>query len=155
SWQLEVIRAITKIEQAEVDEQNRDLEQAYQSQLSTYHNRLGELRAMAVNDLLQGQSEAANLQVLLSEFKRQGLAVISKEFDAQAADDVLTDLEAMGSRRVEMAFRRFDVTEVPDPQSPEHVNVDYGEASKEVNLPAPDLPVARAKGRYIQFLEQA
>jgi hypothetical protein len=155
SWQLEVCREITKIEQAKVDEQNRALEQAYQSQLSTYHNRLGELRAMAVNDLLQGQSEAANRQVILRELKRQCLAVITKEFDSQTSDDVLTDLETMGVRHVNTRFHSFAVKEEPDAKNPVRVTADFSIATKLVDFPAPDLPTARAKGRYIQFLEQA
>ena len=155
SWQLEVCRAITKIEQAKVDEQNRALEQAYQGQLSTYHNRLAELRAKAINDLLQGQTEVFNRQIILRELKRQCLAVLTKEFDSETDDDVLTDMEAMGDRDVVTQFRRFDVKELPDADNPTRVEVNFSEAHKLVNFPVPNLSMAKGKGRYIQFLEQA
>jgi hypothetical protein len=155
SWQAEVCKAIKKVEQTKVDEQNRALEQAYQSQLSTYHNRLAELRATSINDLLQGQSEAFNRQIIMRELKRQCLTMLTKEFDLEESDDILTNLEAIGSRTVRTQYRRLDVTEIPDTKNPTSVTVDFNVVSEDVEFPASDLPRAKTKGRYIQFLEQA
>jgi hypothetical protein len=155
NWQTLVVNKVRSLEQARVDAQNDDLRQSYESRLSTYHNRLAELRATAVNDLLQGQSEAYNRRVILRELKRQALAAITKEFDDDPADDALADLEAMGTRSVDVEYRRLKVDELPDASQPSSVSVGFSVEHKQVDFPAPDLPSARVKGRYVQFLEQA
>jgi hypothetical protein len=154
-WQTRVYAKIRAIEQKKVDAQNNDIRQTYQSRLATYKNRLDELRATAINDLLQGQSEAFNRQIILRELKRQCIARITKEFDADPSDDVLTDLEAMGSRDVLFKYYRLKVKELPDSSNPTKALAGFELEDKQVSFPVPDLPPARLKGRYIQFLEQA
>jgi len=154
-WQAAVRAVVVKAEQAKVDEANRELTQAYNAQLATYRNRLAELRATAVNDLLQGQSEAANRQVILRELKRQCLAMITREFDAIAADDRITDVDAMGSRRMTVDSRQFRLDELPNSASPREVDGDFEVVSETIDVRMVNVDAAKAKGRYIQFLEQA
>ena len=155
AWQAGVVARVRAIEQKRVDAINADREQSYQSRLATYRSRIGELRATAVNDLLQGQSEAFNRQLIVRELKRQCIAFLTKEFDADAGDDTITVMEAMGMRPVEIRYRQLRVTETPDAEQPESASAAFEVMTKDVDYPVPHLPVARAKGRYVQFLEQA
>jgi hypothetical protein len=155
SWQNSVLRKIRTIEQARADEKNKDLTQSYNESMATYRNRLAEIRATAVNDLLQGQSEAANRQIVLLEIKRQCLAMLTKEFDAIQADDQLTEYDAMGLRDVNVLSRQFQVVETPSPDFPQSVTGNFQEMSKPVQVRMIDIDRARIKGRYVQFLEQA
>ena len=123
--------------------------------MTTYRNRLAEIQATAISDLLQGESEAMNKQVMLKELKRQCLAVLTKEFDSIANDDVLSEVETMGTRSVNTLARRFKIQEEPDSNHPTKVTGDFEVVEKPVNCPAPDLARAQSKGRYVQFLEQA
>jgi hypothetical protein len=154
-WQFRVYRKVRAAEQKRIDAENNDLRQSYQSQLATYQNRLAELRATAVNELLQGQSEAFNGQVIMRELKRQCLAMLAKEFDADPSDDTLTNLDDTGARVVQSEYRRFAVKELPDAKRPTKVSASFELAQRAANFTVPDLPAARRKGRYIQFLEQA
>ena len=154
-WQADVLSVIVGIERAKVDEANRDLAQTYSAQMATYHNRLGELRAMAINDLLQGESEAVNRQVIQRELKRQCIAMLSTDFDSIAVNDVFAETEATGIRTVQTRSRRFTPREEPDANNPVRVTGDFEPVIKPVDFPVPDLAAAKFKGRYIQFLEQA
>ena len=155
AWQAGVVARVRAVEQKRVDAVNAEREQSYQSRLTAYRSRIGELRATAVNDLLQGQSEAFNRQVIVRELKRQCLAVLTKEFDADPGDDTITAMEAMGTRSVEIRYRQLRVTEMPDAEDPESASASFEVVTKDVDYPVPRLPVARAKGHYVQFLEQA
>jgi hypothetical protein len=155
TWQSSVVARVRAAEQKRIDAVNGEREQSYQSRLATYRSRIGELRATAVNDLLQGQSEAFNRQLIVRELKRQCLAVITKEFDADASDDTITALEAMGTRPVTIQYRQLRVTEAPSTENPEAASSQFEIVEKDIDYPVPRLAVARTKGRYVQFLEQA
>jgi hypothetical protein len=150
AWQTEVFNAVEAIEQKRVDEANQELTLAYNARLSEYHNRLAELKTTAINDLLQGGAEAINRELILTELKRQCLAVITKEFDVDKTDDVLTDLDSMGTRKVDYLVTRLNVDE-----QPEGTTVGWVTTPRTVLYPAINLNEARTKGRHIQFLEQA
>jgi hypothetical protein len=75
---------------------------------------------------------------------------LAKEFDADATDDLLTHLDGMGVREVEYLATRLEVNEQPG-----KTTVGWKTSSHPVGYPAINLDVARAKGRYLQFLEQA
>ena len=157
-WQHLVYERVYKIKQKRQDELDRAAEQAYQAQLSTYHNRLAELHATAINDLLQGQSSAFNRQLITTELKRLCLAWLTKELDADPADDHLTNIEAMGVRNVDSTFRELEVKEEMDkvePTQPVSVSVNFGTSDKQIDFPVPKLNEGSLKARYIQFLEQA
>ena len=154
-WRAKVYQRIRDIEQKRVDAINDLRQQTYQSELSAYRERLAEIRSLAVNEILQGQSEAANRQVILRELKRLCLAMLTREFDATVEDDVLTDLDDTGVRTVDSEFRRFRVNEKPDKSGVPQPSAFYELTSEKVCFPVPVLATARIKGRYIQFLEQA
>jgi hypothetical protein len=149
-WQKCVFRAVEKIEQKRVDDANQELAQAYNTRVAEYHNRLAELKATAINDLLQGGAEAANRELILTELKRQCLAVITKEFDADPSDDILTNKAAMGTRKIDFRFPRLEVHE-----GKTETSVTFIPGGRQVDYPLICLEAAREKGRYIQFLEQA
>jgi hypothetical protein len=141
-------------EQKRVDEINRQRQQEYQSELAAYHNRLDELRAMAVNDLLRSRSEASNRQLMLRELKRQVLALVTRELSADAGDDRLVYVEPVGTRAVTSEHHRFVVTETP-PGAPTTVTARFERTQSAAEFPVPDVDTARFKGRHVQFLEQA
>lgn len=149
-WQTSVFTAVRKIEQARIDDTNAQRQQAYDAALAAYHARLTQLRATAIHDLMQGQSEAVNRELINTELRRQCVAMIAKEFDSNATDDLLTDWETMGSRRVEVPYRRFTVNETTV-----ETQVGFETTPHAVDYPLPKLAEARAKGRFVQFLEQA
>ncbi|MFI7405966.1 hypothetical protein ACIBW9_36800 [Streptomyces sp. NPDC049541] len=154
-WRAKVHRRIVDIEQKRVDAVNALRRQAYESELTSYRERLAEIRSLAVNEILQGQSETANRQVILRELKRLCLAALTKEFDSVDGDDILTNLDDTDVRAVDTEFRRFKVTETPDAHGVPQPSASYELDSKRVEFPVPVLDTARRKGRYVQFLEQA
>ena len=83
--------------------------------MTTYNNRLDEIRAVAVNDLLQGKSEAYNRAMMIRELKRACISLIAKEFDADEGDDVLTEWEMMGEFDVLSRTTRMNVDRSADP----------------------------------------
>ncbi|GII33019.1 hypothetical protein [Planotetraspora mira] len=154
-WRDKVYQHIRDIEQKRVDAINDLRKQTYQSELSAYKERVAEIRSLAVNEILQGQSEAANRQVILRELKRLCLSMLAREFDFAAEDDILTDLDDTGSRPVKSEFRRFRVTEEPDEKGVPQPSAFYELGTKQLDFPVPIVATARQKGRYVQFLEQA
>ena len=160
AWQRAVYQAVHDAEKTRVDHINQERQLAYDVRMSTYHNRLDELKATTINDLLQGQSEAANRATILTELKRQCIAVIAKEFDADATDDILTDWETMAPREVEANIARFRVAEgvSADPNTGRPAvptTAEFQTSTELIDYPSMLLRPARDKGRYVQFLEQA
>ncbi|WAZ19151.1 hypothetical protein STRCI_000183 [Streptomyces cinnabarinus] len=146
-WRTKVYAAIHKVEKARADELDRTRRQQYDSALSAYTQRMSEIEAVVLNDLLQGTSEALNAELIRTEVRRQCLAMITKEYAADAADDLLTGWESMGVRSVQ-----HDVTRLtPDPAA----GFVWRTTQEETGYPVPKLDIARRKGSYIQFLEQA
>ena len=152
-FQSDVYRKIQGVEQQKNDAQNNDLTLAYKTALATYKSRIADLQGTLINDLLQGRSEAANADVIRTELKRQCLSFLTKEFDADASDDLLTDLEAVGERHVSFVSRQLTIHESADLSPPTTATMDVLEHAAEYPLPA--LAPSQRKGRYVQFLEQA
>lgn len=148
-WQTEVWQAVAAAERTAVDAANTELRLRYDSAMATYRSRLAELRGTAIHDLIQGQSEAYNRDLIRTELRRQCLAMLTREFDSESGDDLLTSWDAIAERPVTVGYRRFAVDET-DP-----VSGGWKTESHEVGYPLPDLTAAQAKGRYVQFLEQA
>jgi hypothetical protein len=151
-WQGQVYNAVARIEQNKVDAANAEKQLAFESAMTTYNNRLDEIRAVAVNDLLQGKSEAYNLALMRRELKRACLSLLTKEYDADASDDVLTQWETMGVFEVDSLVTRMNVDRTTDPATAEF---DTTRRSPSLKFPAIDRDDARGKAPYIQFLEQA
>ncbi|MER7172340.1 hypothetical protein [Streptomyces mesophilus] len=151
AWQQKIYSAVFAIEQKRVDALNQEKELDYRSRSIDYRNQVAELSAVPVAELLRGGPEAVNRETILTELKRQCLAMISKEFDADHVDDVLTGKETMGGRDFQADTTRVKVTEVKD----EPTCVTFYNGPRTVTYPLPLLGPARDKGKHIQFLEQA
>lgn len=153
AWQIGVHKAVVLQEQRRVDEINRERRLAYDSAMSTYRNRIAELESTVLNELLQGTSEAANEVLIRTELRRQCLAAITKELAPTPATDLLTTWEALGSRKVDRRVTRLEVNE---DSAKGKTTVSWKSTSDtSTDYPLPNLDIARRKGRYIQFLEQA
>jgi hypothetical protein len=149
-WKLRLHKAVGRIEQNKINAANAEKELAFQSAMTTYNNRLDEIRAVAVNDLLQGKSEAYNRALMLKELKRACLSLLTKEYDADTTDDLLTPWETMGTFDVESLVTRMNVD-----RSGETAIAEFKTNPYNLKFPAMDLVEARRKAPYIQFLEQA
>ena len=149
-WQRSVYYAVARIEQNKINKANAEKELAFQSAMTTYNNRLDEIRAVAVNDILQGKSEAYNKALMMTELKRACLSILTKEFDVDESDDLLTEWKTMGTFDVSSDVTRMNVDRTGDPATAR-----FTTTPDELKFPAIDLHEARGKGRYIQFLEQA
>lgn len=151
-WQTQVYKKIVAIEQKKVDIVNQENILKYNSQMSEYRNRLAELKATTVNDLLQGQSEAFNRAIIRTELKKHCLTLLTKEFDAESSDDLLAKSEftALSERSDGFAHRRFKVDETTG-----KTTCAFVEVTEERVYPAINLEGAKRRGRLIQFLEQA
>jgi hypothetical protein len=149
-WQTAVWNAIAAVERATVDAANRELRLGYDGDMATYRNRIAEIKASAIHDLIQGRSEAYNRDLIMTELRRQCLAMLTKEFDALPQDDLLTDWESMGTRPVTVGYRRLTVDETGT-----ETKIEFTSTPHNLEYPVPILEQARDKGRYIQFLEQA
>jgi hypothetical protein len=148
-WQTSVFNKVIAIEQQRVDKENQEAQLAYNSKMSEYRNRLSELQAAAVNDLLQGQSEAFNRGIIRTELKKHCLTLLTKEFDADSSDDLLSTIDATHELPGDFTYRRFKVTENST------TTCSFDVKSESIDYPAIALEQARSKGRFIQFLEQA
>src|SRR6185436_18209083 len=108
------------------------------------------------NELLQGQSEAFNREIILTELKKHCITMLTREFDAYKWDDLLSPIDPIQGRELHVPFRRFQITENPGSATTNPVTT----ASFKVELPilsypSIDLEEAKRKGRFVQFLEQA
>jgi hypothetical protein len=148
-WQNKVYQAILTVEKKAMESKNRDLKAVYDSALSTYNNRISELETSVLNDLLQGGAEAVNADLIRTELRRQCLAMITKEFATNAADDYLSKWNSMGERTVSHDITRINVIEEPK------TSVTWKTTAVDTAYPVPDITVAQRKGKHIQFLEQA
>jgi hypothetical protein len=153
-WQTQVYNQIRAILQKQIDDTNSQILVAYTTAQNNYQNQLQNIQSTVINDLIQGRSEAFNADVMRTELKRQCLSFLAKEFDDNPDDWKLTDMETMGSWPVDFTYRTLVVHENnPPPQPSTSVSIDP--MTHNANYPLPDVPVARRKGRYVQFLEQA
>lgn len=150
-WQTEVYRTILDAETKRVDDANRDVKIRYDAELATYSGRIAELKATAVADLLRGRSEQANQNLIRTELRRQCLTMITKELGSKASDDFLTTWDPTGTRTVTRAVTRLDISENVGGGT----NVQWKTTGVATELSVPDVEKAKARGRHVQFLEQA
>lgn len=152
-WQRAVFDEVRRRTQASPAETSES-----ESPLATYQRALRELRAAPLAEILRGTSGARNDITVARELKRQCIAMIAKEADSEQADDVLPTLPAIAMRELDVAFPVFDVLAPAEPNNPvREATVQF------VDRPETPLPQfstiaideAVARGRYVQFLEQA
>ncbi|SRR6266508_57830 len=153
NWQQLVWDTIVEIERKKLAADFEEEQLAYQAQLSEYRNRLAQIRATAIREILAGRSDAANKLVIDEEIKKHCLALLAKEFDTSATDDILSAAPTLGTREVTTESYVLKVTEAT--KAEERTTVGYEIGERKVNYPAIDIDVSRAKGSVVQFLEQA
>ncbi len=146
-WQESVHRKVWEIEKKRVEAENLEARLAYESGMTTFRNRLDDIRATAINELLQGTSEADNRAMILQELKRCCLAMLTRDFDDYDLDDSLTRWETMGVLTTPMRQTRMKVSDEP--------SAEFETKPVDASFPAVRHAAAIDKGRFIQFLEQA
>lgn len=149
-WQTQVHNLVHAAESKAVEAANQELKVAYDSRMADYRNRVAELRATAVNELLQGRSEAFNRELIQTELRRQCLAMLAREFDADMSDDLLGNLDSISVRPMDYLATKLEVDE-----GSAETTVRFRTSPRLGEYPAIRLDVAKVKGRHIQFLEQA
>jgi hypothetical protein len=153
NWQQLVWDTIVEIERKKLAADFEEAQLAYQAQLSEYRNRLAQIRTTSIREILAGRSDAANRLVIDEEIKKHCLALLAKEFDTSAADDILSRAPTLGIRKVNAESYVLKVTEAT--KADERTTIGYEIKQRDVKYPAIDLDVSRAKGSVVQFLEQA
>lgn len=158
SWQIDVYRKIKSIEQKSVEKINQELELEYNAQMADYRNKLNELNAQTVNDIIQGRSEAFNRQIIRDELKKHCITMIAKEFDAFDSDDILSNenKDAIENKQVNITYNTFFAGEKVNVETEEaETVVEFILQDKNVDYPKINIDKAKKKERFIQFLEQA
>ncbi|MFI6494685.1 hypothetical protein [Streptomyces sp. NPDC050564] len=152
----QVLERVRTAETQRVSAANRKLELAYETELATYRNRLGELEAVTVAELLRGGSDAANRQVTDEEIKKHCLTMITKEFDSVSTDDVLSGQDALGTRDIAAVTTLFKVRPKGSTKEQTTTTAQFEHYDRpKTAYPAIDIKQTRTKGTVVQFLEQA
>lgn len=157
TWQAAVFKVVKEAEERKVAEANEKKQVVYERALADYQEQIDELKATTVGDLLAGTSTAANKALMDEEIKKHCLTMITKEFDADDTDDLLSRITATKARTVKPVWTLFKVDEKDDFARPTTAGfvADTSENRPEISWPAIDIGQSRKKGRTVQFLEQA
>jgi hypothetical protein len=155
SWQRQVYKVVFDAAQKEVNDFNSEAKTQHAAAVVTWQNRIDQIQATRIHDLIQGQSEAYNRDLIVTELRRQCLAMLTRDYDADTGDDLLTDWETMGERQVTVGYERLHVDTAEDAAGRKVTTVGFQRDSQTVPYPLTDLAEARGKGTFIQFLEQA
>ena len=153
NWQQLVWDTIVEIEQKKLAADFEEEQLAYQARLSQYQNRLTQIRATAIPEILAGRSDAANKAIIDEEIKKHCLSMLAKEFDTVWKEDVLSREQTLGTREVTTKSYQLNVIEAK--QETEKTTVGYKMTDRKVDYPAIAIEASRAKGSVVQFLEQA
>jgi hypothetical protein len=153
-WQDEVLDRVRDAELKRVNAANQEKKLAYDADFAEYRNRLAQLEAVRVADVLAGGSDAGNRAAIDEEMKKHCLTLLIKEFDADASDDVLSSEAATRSRKLTSSTTRFEITQHLD-EEPPAASARFIHPDLKGHYRAIDIPVARRKGVVVQFLEQA
>ena len=153
-WQAAVYQVVYQTEKKRIDALNAEAQTQFEAAVVTWQNRIDQIQATTIHDLIQGQSEEYNRDLVITELRRQCLAMLTRDFDADTSDDLLTDWATMGKRQITIGYERLNV-DVTAVDGTKVATVGFTENYQTVPYPLTDLPAARGKGRYIQFLEQA
>jgi hypothetical protein len=153
AWQQQVFDEIARQESGKAA--GNSGAQDYESKLAQYNEAIDKLSAVDLNDIIRGRSPGTNEATVRDELKRQCIEEIAREFDTNNTDDTVSRLDAIGSVLVgNVIYRRLEVKTAGTPSATyaEFVDMPDPVASRYV---ADNLSIARQKGRYVQFLEQA
>jgi hypothetical protein len=152
-WQNEVYKKIKLYEEDKIKLANDTIKAKYDAELADYNNKLSALKAQTINDIIQGKSEAYNKNIILKELKKHCITMITKEFDTNANDDIYTMDDAIGNKELrQVPYQKFKVTEDKIKNT---ATAGYSNEKIDIDYPTIDIPKAKLKGKYVQFLEQA
>lgn len=161
-WKSGVYNKIRSIELQTLEQKNQEIQTAYRTALANYQDKLKELQALVVNDLIQGRSEAANRLVIKEELKKHCLTMIAREFDTIKGDDILSELDAMKDREVDITYEKFYMGKEPggielgmSMNDNQKMIAAFVDIPAKANYPKIDIEAAQQKGKFIQFLEQS
>lgn len=150
AFQAKVFHKIRALEQQKIDKQNEAIQLAYDTKMSTYNNRIEQLKAAVVNDLLQGQSESFNREIIGTELKKHCITMLTKEFDSNPWNDLLSQKELVSGTGFKAPMRKFHIKETTD-----RTTASFDPIEVDAQYPLIELQEASKKGRFISFLEQA
>lgn len=153
-WQDETLRIVIDAERRQVEANNQELKLMYDAAFATYRNRIGEVDAFRVAEVLQGGAEATNRAVIDEEIKKHCLTLLTKEFDADPKDDMLGKVSATRRRTISASTTRFKIVENLEGEHPS-ASAGFSRTDAGFTYPMIDIDKARAKGSVVQFLEQA
>lgn len=163
NWQKSVFDRI-KNNPVKVNNNLPTSEESKKTMLNDYLKKLSEIKADAVNEIVRGKSGQWNQETIAIELKRQCISMIAKEFDSDRTDDEVSDIEATKKVELDVYFPELDVksgSQSEDPATKKNIIKETSAGFRD-SLDDPkqsftftDIDQARAKGRYIQFLEQA
>ncbi|WP_330268207.1 hypothetical protein [Streptomyces griseorubiginosus] len=155
-WQRNVYHVVLAAEQKRLDDDFAELRTTYQAELAEYQDRIDQVKAVTVDELLGGRPSGANRQIMDEEIKKHCLTLITKEFDTDASDDLLVDLtlDALKERTVAPWHTSYEVKEAQNLEGRTAVQFTH-EKGTEMKLPTLAIAETRGRGRIVQFLEQA
>jgi len=155
TWQRAVYNEIAR----KVDQQNNGTASAdLDARRTAYRKTLEELKkGKSINEIIQGRSESWNDQQIRRELKRQCVAVVAKEFDEDASQDLLPQMGGMGQRPIDVAFPSLNIQpgSAPDGVVREASAAFADRNPQPITFSAMRLDEAAERGRLVQFLEQA
>ena len=152
-FQRRVFNIISQVEHGKAEEDLKQRKLAHDAAMAEYNNRLGQVEAVALRDLVAGGSDAANKKVMDEEIKKHCITMLTKEFDTIAGDDRLADRPTTGSRTVCSVATQLNVHRSTGEKDP--TTVGYSAQPNKVEFPAIAIAGTRDKGSVVQFIEQA
>lgn len=128
--------------------------------IAEYERALDEIAAKPLNEIIRGGSSSVNEGTVRRELKRQCIAMVAREFDDDASDDLISAMDATGPRLIDVIYPSLDVG---TPEASGSANERRRAIARFIDrrdTPVPsftsiNLGTARRKGTYVQFLEQA
>lgn len=155
-WRLRVFNHIRALEQTKIDTINASRTQVYEAAVAAYKAQLARLQSAAIGDLLHGNSTEANRRLIRDELRKQCISIVSREFDSDAGDDILSGISAIESNDIASQYWKLTINEVEATKEiPAHTTAVIEQRRATIKVPTIDLAKAEIKGRYVQFLEQA
>ncbi|WAU78450.1 hypothetical protein O1Q96_01015 (plasmid) [Streptomyces sp. Qhu-G9] len=153
-WQHNVYETVREAEQRKLDKRYEQEAARYEAELSEYRQKIEELKALTVHDVLQGRASAVNKAVMDEEIKKHCLTLITKEFDTDDTDDLLQGDDPLTGRTTKIDRTLFKVHRKADHSPPTTAGFEAS-SEEEQSYPSISIDAARKRGIHVQFLEQA
>jgi hypothetical protein len=128
--------------------------------IAEYERALDEVAAKPLNEIIRGGSSAANDGTVRRELKRQCIAMVTREFDDDASDDLISGMDATGPRLIDVFYPSLEVGTPEATGNDRERRRAIARFIDRSDTPLPsftaiNLAMAKRKGTYVQFLEQA